>query len=262
MCGVPMVMAAVAVASTVLGTVSSMNAQKAQGQAANQAAQYQAQIAENNAVIAQNNRTIALKNIDTAKRNKEAQYEAAKLAEKAADEALQAGKIKESQLKGETAKLIGRQRAVMAANGLDVNEGSAVDIQAETAGIGKLDQLTVRSNAERESLGYKLQAYNYKVAGENFLADAVNFAISADNAGREGQSFQYQAQASRAAGASALSVSKAQSTSTLLGGIGSVATKWYTFGSSMGGPKESSSSGVNPYIVGDTSPYNFKTGYM
>ena len=263
MCGVAETLAVVSIATTALGTISSFQGQKAQASAAQQAAEYQARINENNAIIAQNNRTIAEHNIETAQRNAEAQRAQAAIIEKAAGEAEDIGKVKEIQALQAKKQLIGRQRAVLAANGVDVNEGSAVDIQVDTAGIGKLDELTIRSNAAREALGYRYQAYNARVAGENYIADAANFAIQAENAGREGASFTQQAYANRAAGQSAANAGNSAAFGTLLTGIGSVASKWYTFSKDGGfGNKEPKSSGVNPYLVGDTSPYNFKTGYM
>lgn len=63
---------------------------------------------------------------------------------------------------------IGSQRAALAAQGVDVSSGSALDIQEETAGQGALGALTIRNNAWREAWGYKVQAETYSKQG--FLA--------------------------------------------------------------------------------------------
>ena len=46
----------------------------------------------------------------------------------------------------------------MAANGVDLSSGSPLDILGDTAMYGELDALTIRSNAEREAYGYRVQS--------------------------------------------------------------------------------------------------------
>lgn len=62
-------------------------------------------------------------------------------------------------------QILGKQRATAAANGLDVNTGSALDIMAETAGIGETDATMVRANAYRDAWGYRTQGANYRAEG-------------------------------------------------------------------------------------------------
>jgi hypothetical protein len=59
-----------------------------------------------------------------------------------------------------TRQLVGSQRAAMAAQGIDVASGSALDVQEATAGLGALDALTIRNNAYREAWGFQMQALN------------------------------------------------------------------------------------------------------
>jgi hypothetical protein len=59
-------------------------------------------------------------------------------------------------------KLMGSQRASLAAQGLDLGSGSALDVQADTAMLAALDALTIRNNAFREAWGYKVDALNYR----------------------------------------------------------------------------------------------------
>lgn len=60
------------------------------------------------------------------------------------------------QLKG----VIGSQRASFAAQGIDVDSGSALDVQKDTAYQGELDALTIRANSAREAWGYSMNAKN------------------------------------------------------------------------------------------------------
>ncbi len=64
-----------------------------------------------------------------------------------------------------TRQTIGSQRAAFAAQGVEVNDGSALEVQADTAMLGELDALMIQSNAAREALGYKAQAATYRQQG-------------------------------------------------------------------------------------------------
>lgn len=165
----PAVAIAATVASTALGVMGSVQ----QGQAASSQAAYQAQVARNNAI----------------------------LAERAAKDAEDRGRVAALNQRNRTKQLIGRQRAQLAANGVLVDRGSALDIVADTAQIGETDALTIENNADRE-------AANYRAQGSNFTADA---------------------QLSLLRGKSAVNSSYFQSGGVALDGLGQVASKWYTF---------------------------------
>lgn len=81
-----------------------------------------------------------------------------KLAEVQADDALKRGDLAASKYKTNVNQTIGAQRASFAAQGLDINSGSAADIQTETSKFGALDQITIKTNAWREAYGYKTNA--------------------------------------------------------------------------------------------------------
>lgn len=49
-------------------------------------------------------------------------------------------------------------KTAQAANGVDVNTGSAVDVRSSAAELGELNAITVRSNAARQAYGYQTQA--------------------------------------------------------------------------------------------------------
>lgn len=124
---------ALMIGSTVMGGVSAIQ----QGQAQAAAMNYNAQVAEMNAT----------------------------LADRAAKDALRRGAAEEQQKRMEISALQGRQRAAMAANGVDLTFGSPLDTLVDTAVMGELDALTIRRNAARE-------AYDYETQGVNYRADA------------------------------------------------------------------------------------------
>ena len=131
-----------AVTSTALGTVSSVQQGKQQQAMYN----YQAKVAEENAKIA----------------NKNAATER------------QTG-IEEARLQRmKTLQAVGSQQAAMAANGMDVTQGTSLDIIEDTAAMGELDALQIQTNYERKAQSYEAQANNFNnqasmdvIAGKN-----------------------------------------------------------------------------------------------
>lgn len=65
-----------------------------------------------------------------------------------------------------TRRLIGTQRAGYASQGIDVNTGSAAEVQSDTATLGALDSLTIKNNAWKEAWGYKVEGDNASFAGK------------------------------------------------------------------------------------------------
>jgi hypothetical protein len=136
----------IAVAGLVLGVaggVQQANAQQAQ-------ANYSAQVSENNAKSAE---VMAL---DAHRRGAEAEERQRML----------------------TRQRIGAQRVALAANGLDIGTGTAVDLVAETAGFGEMDALTIRTNAAREAWGYKVEAFDHRKRAEITRREGVMAAES------------------------------------------------------------------------------------
>ena len=97
--------------------------------------------------------------------NKIAKQNAA-VSEQAADDAMRTGDINADAKRIETRGIIGTQRAGFAANGIDVNTGSAGLVQDDTAQFGELDALTIMNNAAREAYGYKTQAVDQRQQGK------------------------------------------------------------------------------------------------
>jgi hypothetical protein len=95
-----------------------------------------------------------------------------------AQDALDRGTDQEQRFRVGVRRMIGAQRVGYASQGVDVNRGSAVDIQADAQRLGELDALEIRSNAAREAWGYKVQATNYQNQGRMAAMSGTMGAIS------------------------------------------------------------------------------------
>lgn len=73
-------------------------------------------------------------------------------------------------------KMLGSQRAALAAQGIRLDAGSAQDIQQETLDIGELDALTIKNNALREAFGYKMQGISESMQGRLTYQAGMNQA--------------------------------------------------------------------------------------
>ena len=85
--------------------------------------------------------------IENAKRLQRAAEDAKKRGDKAVHQHLQ-----------NVRKLVGSQRAALAASGVEIDSGNAKDIQLETLDLGMEDASTIRTNAFLEAHGYRRQA--------------------------------------------------------------------------------------------------------
>jgi hypothetical protein len=83
---------------------------------------------------------------------------------KAAD-ALRRGEIEAGKVRRGARKTIGRQRAVLGAQGINLAEGTPLEIQEETAALSAADALTIRNNAYREAWGYRTEALTRGASG-------------------------------------------------------------------------------------------------
>jgi hypothetical protein len=156
-------------ASAGVGAVGSIQS----GKAASEAASY-------NATIAEQNRQQALKNANLVSASGEQQ-----------------AAVQEQKTRAEA----GAIKAAQAASGVDVNTGSAVDVQSSAAETGQLSAITVRANAAREAYGYETQATSFQDQAGLDTANAAN----AQTAGEVG------------------------ATGTILGGVGSAAGRYSQF---------------------------------
>jgi len=115
-----------------------------------------------------------------------------------AQDALERGKIAAQRSRLQTAQLKGRQRTAQAGMGVIVDEDSSLDLLADTAEFGELDALGIQANAERE-------AFQLRSRAQNFGNEAALLNLRVANA----------------PGSGALG--------TAVSGLGSVASKWYSF---------------------------------
>lgn len=84
------------------------------------------------------------------------------LAELQASDALLRGQLNEQTIRLRTAQVGGTQRASLAARGIDLGEGSALNILTDTNFMGERDALLARDNANKEAWGFRTQAANYR----------------------------------------------------------------------------------------------------
>lgn len=121
----------------------------------------------------------------------------ARIAELGAQSELARGQREEQASRLRTAQIKSSQRTAMAANGIDIGEGTARDILTATDYMGEMDANTIAANALGQAWGYRTQGMN----------------------------FQNEARMARAS-ASAISPGMAAAT-TLLGEAGRVTSAWY-----------------------------------
>ena len=159
--------------TTIVGTALETSGQKKEADAAERTAAYQAGVLLANQIAAT----------------------------RAAEDARQRGEQAAARQRKGTRQLIGKQRSVLAANGVMVDSGSALDIVSETAGLGEEDALQMLFNAEREAL-------DYERLGRQAGSDA-GMAISSGSAIARATSL--------------------NSVGTLIGGASRVADRWYQY---------------------------------
>jgi hypothetical protein len=102
--------------------------------------------------------------------------ENARMAELQSEDALRRGDSAASGIKKNVIRTVADQRAAMAANGIKVDEGSALDLQDQTQAMGEEDVTTAKNNAWREAWGFKQQARSSKQDGANAAQAGRNAA--------------------------------------------------------------------------------------
>lgn len=163
-------MCSVTLAVTALSTGFSAYQQVQQGKAQQAQYEYQAAVDRNNQQIAQWQ----------------------------AQDALDRGAEEERRRRVQTNQQIGTQRTQFASSGIDLGSENVIDTLSDTAMIGELDALTIRSNAEREAFGHEVQAQNFEnsatantTAGENARTTGTLNATSTILGGASTVSNQY-----------------------------------------------------------------------
>ena len=120
------------------GQVRAGQAAKEAGKAQRASAESEAQLAEYNAAVAR------IQSTDAEKRGAEAA----------------------NRFRTQIKEVIASQRAGYAAGNIDVQYGSAVDVQDDARLLGELDMLTLRTNAAREAWGFDVQEQDLRRRAE------------------------------------------------------------------------------------------------
>lgn len=94
-----------------------------------------------------------------------------------AEDVRKRGHEAEAQTRQKYKKTVGSQRAQMAAQGLNLDIGSPMDIQQETQDVGELDALTIQNNAARAAFGYTTDAMRSDMEGDLYHQQGVNAAL-------------------------------------------------------------------------------------
>ena len=120
-----------------VGAVTTMAGQFVQGQAAYTNAKYQQAEAKTNEALAHQQ---AADSVDLTQKEAAQRYR------------------QESQTEGQ-------QQAAMAANGVDINFGSAARTLEDTRMIGREDVANIYKSGQQRTMGYLYDAYNYRLQG-------------------------------------------------------------------------------------------------
>lgn len=100
-------------------------------------------------------------------------------------------------VRGAARRLAGDQRAAMAAQGIDLDSGSAADVVENDQRLAEIDVVTIRNNARKEAWGIEVQAQDARYQG----------ALT-----------RYQGDLARVAGRNQAASIRSQATGTLLSG--------------------------------------------
>jgi hypothetical protein len=163
-------MAAVGMGTSIFGAITGAQGARASGAAAQQMGMYQVGVAQMNARIARQN----------------AEYADFQGEKEAHNYGMQA------------AQRMGHIKAAQGASGLDVNSGSAKDVQDSQSMVTSMDLAQLRQNAAKA-------AYDYRAQASAFDIEAMGAAMGAQNA---------------------VSASRINATTSIISGAASVADRW------------------------------------
>ena len=93
-------------------------------------------------------------------------YQQAGILEAQANDAVRRGTVRAGRVRMGTRMLIGEQRANLGGQGIALDSGSAVELQADAAKWGEIDALTEIENAAREAWANRTQAQNLQFQGD------------------------------------------------------------------------------------------------
>lgn len=103
----------------------------------------------------------------------------ARLSMMRAEDAIRRGDESVTEYQKKIAQMKGTQRANLAAQGIALDTGSALEIQQQTAEIAAKDVVTIKNNAWREAWGLEVEAMNHRNNGRMAALTAEHNANSA-----------------------------------------------------------------------------------
>lgn len=148
---------------------------------------------------------------DTANYNAQVEANNKITSDRQSENAIRRGELDETRHRISVNQTKGAQRSALAAQGLDLQDGSALDTVLDTAEFGELDALIIRNNAENEAYGYTVQGNNSQNSANLYKNQASNISPLRAGVGT----------ALTGAGKIAKGFSKTATTSTTSGGGGS-----------------------------------------
>lgn len=99
---------------------------------------------------------------EDAEAQEAAAKENARLARLAAADAMQRGTTEAGRARMEGSRVIGEQKALFGASGIDPSVGSPLALMADSRLMSELDAATIQNNAAREAWGLRTQAAQFK----------------------------------------------------------------------------------------------------
>lgn len=164
----------------------------------------------------------------------------ARLLDLSAEDALLAGQHEEQRARLATERLKSSQRVAFAANGIDMAEGTALNVMTGTDLMGEVDVQTIKANAARSAFGYRTQAVGARGDATLRRAQASSLLTNSAAATRakkvsiSGQlANDLAASKTKAIGAAGISPGSAAMSSLLSSGA-NVAESWYRYSKTKG----------------------------
>jgi hypothetical protein len=100
----------------------------------------------------------------------------ARLAMLNAEDAIRRGDLQSGVARRKGSAVSGAQKVAAAAQGVDINSGSAAALQKETEQLSEIDIQTIKNNAWKEAWGFKVQSEQYSSQGRYAEMAARNAA--------------------------------------------------------------------------------------
>lgn len=126
--------------------------------------------------------------------------------------ALLSGRLEEKEHRNQVKAVNGYQRTMFAANGIEVDSGSALQVQGDTVAMGEADSLMIRYNALQKARGFK--------------RDAVSSRFSSWEAKEIAKSQRRSAYHLRRSGTAAMTAAMIGGTATALTGASRLTSSW------------------------------------